>query len=264
MRGNRDMTRVLFTRLGESFPPDLWGDLMETLPARVGRDVNRYLRWQDRQARLLGKLLLRRCLMAYGYGEDCLEGLAEGPFGRPVLDGAVDFNISHSAEFVVCAATERGRVGIDVEEIKPVALQDFRSCMTPQEFAKLEAAGGKERGFFSFWTQKECVLKADGRGLNLPLQEVRIEGERAVVGHTPWYLREIEIDPRCICHLASSFKNDGISLAEAPAEDLLQSFSATPRNSWQPPFPACSNKPMARLLAAEPRDGQRPGEPFFR
>ena len=214
------MIKVLFTRMGDLIPEALGLALLETLPPEARLDVNRYLRQQDRQSRLLGKLLLRKCLISYGYGNDCLEHLATGPFGKPVIHGGVDFNISHSGEFVVCAVTDQGKVGIDIEKIKPILVQDFYLCVTPNEREMLASSDDKERAFFSFWTKKECTLKGDGRGLLFPMQEVRIEGDEAILEGTRWFLREIDIDSSCVCHLASSFRSDDVALKEAPIQTL--------------------------------------------
>ncbi len=215
------MIKVLFTRLGNGIPETVWPALLRSLPAEAREEVNRYLRSEDRRSRLAGKALLRQCLFSYGYGNDCLEAIGSEPFGRPVIRGGVDFNISHSGEFAICAVTDRGRVGIDIEEIRPVSLGDFSACMTEEERERLESSNDRERAFYAFWTKKESTLKGDGRGLLLPMQEARIEGDEALLEDCRWFLWEIELDSGCICHLASNFRNDRVALEEADIRALL-------------------------------------------
>lgn len=224
----KSMVKVLFTRVCDPLPEALWVELLLSLPPQVRLDVSRYLRWQDRQSRLLGKLLLSKCLSFYGHGNDCMEHLSVERFGKPFVSGALDFSISHSHEYTICAATDQGEIGIDIEKIRPVDPEDFHICMTPDERAKIAASEDKDRAFFRFWTRKECVLKADGRGLLIPMQEALVLGEEAILQGRRWHLREIDIDPTCVCHLAAGFISDHIVLKETAPQDLLASACSTP------------------------------------
>ena len=224
----KSMVKILFTRLCDPLPEDLWVELFRSLPPLLRQDVSRYLRWQDRQSRLLGKLLLRQCLARYGHGDDCLEHLSAERFGKPVVSGALDFSISHSHEYTVCAVTDQGKIGIDIEKIRNIDLEDFVICMTPDEREKIAASDDKDRAFFRFWTRKECVLKADGRGLLIPMQEASMQGEEAILQEIRWFVCEVEIDPACVCHLATSFRSDQVVLKETTSQDLLASACSTP------------------------------------
>jgi 4'-phosphopantetheinyl transferase len=215
------MIKVLFTRVADAIPEVLWGELLESVPPRVRQDVNRYRRPQDRQSRLLGKLLLRKCLMSQGYGSDCLSLLALGPFGRPFVPGGPEFSISHSGEFTVFAATEQGRIGIDIETISRVELGDFDGYLTPGERKRINTASDKCRAFYRLWTRKECVLKADGRGLLAPLEEARVDLDPVVLQGKRWFLREIGVHRDCMCHLATSAWTEHLDLREVPVAALL-------------------------------------------
>jgi 4'-phosphopantetheinyl transferase len=75
---------------------DQWSDLREAVPRNIKQRIDRYRRWQDRQAVLFGRILLRNCLTEYGYPSECLEMLRVDKWGRLYLDGGIDFNISIS------------------------------------------------------------------------------------------------------------------------------------------------------------------------
>lgn len=176
---------------------------MALLPPEQAGRIERYMRWRDRLAGLFGRLLLRKGLMGLGYPADCLEDLQTTPFGRPFLTGGADFNISHSHEWVVCALAESGRVGIDIEHHRDIALEDFRDQMTPIQFQAVATATDRRAAFFDLWTMKECVVKADGRGLSLPLTSIEAVDGVAIAGNGRWTIRSPETAAGYSCHLAS-------------------------------------------------------------
>ncbi|WP_161539687.1 4'-phosphopantetheinyl transferase family protein [Paramagnetospirillum kuznetsovii] len=81
--------------------------------------------------------------------------------GRP----GPDFSISHSGPWVACAATDRGRIGIDIEvlgvdrSVQEIAATFF----SPEEQDLIEIEG--PTAFYDFWTIREAIGKADGGGL---------------------------------------------------------------------------------------------------
>lgn len=91
--------------------------------------------------------------------------------GRPYLANPGswkgDFNLSHSGEWLVLALTDRGRVGVDVQQIRDVDLGVARICFTPEERKALALVPGDELRtlFFRIWTLKEALAKATGLGL---------------------------------------------------------------------------------------------------
>jgi 4'-phosphopantetheinyl transferase len=65
-------------------------------------------------------------------------------------------------------------VGIDLEEIRELAIDDFRDQFTEGEWKTIVSAREPLITFYHYWTAKECIIKADGRGLNLPLASLEI------------------------------------------------------------------------------------------
>lgn len=189
---------------------DHWSDLRDEMPKNIKQRIDRYRRWQDRQAVLFGKILLRNCLTEYGYPSECLEMLRIDEWGRLYLDGGIDFNISHSGGCVVCAASRRAKVGIDIEEIRGVELDDFTEHFSSEEWRFIVESPDPNRAFHDRWTRKESVLKADGRGLSVSLATVSCIGDKAVCSETVWFLREIHIRYGYSCHLATNVDSPDI------------------------------------------------------
>jgi 4'-phosphopantetheinyl transferase len=198
------MIEIFYTRLGQRLPAANWDSYLSRLPVPLQDKINLYKRWEDRQAGLFGKLLLIEGLAKYGCSRNCLQNLLIDEYGRPFLDRGPDFNISHSGEYVVCAVTASGKVGIDIEKMRPVELADFEKCMTAGQWKEIVASDNRLSLFYYYWTIKESVTKADGRGLSLPLEDISGDDREALVHGTVWHVRKIDIDDRYRCHLATS------------------------------------------------------------
>ncbi|SNS47775.1 4'-phosphopantetheinyl transferase [Granulicella rosea] len=117
--------------------------------------------------------------------------LTIGEHGKPALAGSsgIEFNVAHAKDVILIALRRRVPVGIDVEWLDPgmETLELAQTTFTPREAGLVaQAAPGRERllAFYRCWTQKEAIVKADGRGLMLPLTlfEVPIldDAERAL------------------------------------------------------------------------------------
>jgi 4'-phosphopantetheinyl transferase len=97
-----------------------------------------------------------------------------GPEGKPVLPGGPAFNVSHSEGQWLLGVTPHGRLGIDVELLRPVI--DL-AALARHSFAADECAAvlavppaGRDRAFLEIWTRKEALVKALGGGLSIPLK----------------------------------------------------------------------------------------------
>ncbi len=97
---------------------------------------------------------------------------AYGAHDKPFLPGGPSFSLSHSGERVLIAVAAGGRVGADVERIRPVRRLEALAArwFAPGERAWLSAVpeGEREAAFFAVWTRKEAFAKALGRGLATP------------------------------------------------------------------------------------------------
>jgi 4'-phosphopantetheinyl transferase len=98
-------------------------------------------------------------------------------FGKPRLGAAASglaFNLSHTGERALYALAPGVELGVDAEELKPLADMSrlAQDVFSARELAEWKALPEAERvaGFFGGWTRKEAVLKALGRGLDYPLR----------------------------------------------------------------------------------------------
>ncbi len=105
--------------------------------------------------------------------EDCGK-----PHGRPRIAGA-RFSISHSGDRIGLAVTTDTPVGLDVETTGRGADDSLISySLNETEQADLAGLAGEERvqAFFRYWTRKEALMKATGRGLKIPLTSMTLSG----------------------------------------------------------------------------------------
>jgi 4'-phosphopantetheinyl transferase len=205
------MIRVLYYRIPrEAELPDLQ-PLIAQLPEALQQKVQTYRFWKDQALNLFGKLMLASALQAQGTN---LDQLSYNPYGRPFLEGDLDFNISHSAERVVCAWAKGIRLGIDIEQVLDITFEDYGTTMTAQEWSEIRSSPDVARTFFSYWTLKESVIKADGRGFSFPLEAIEIQEGRVGAENQSWYTYPLAIDPDYACHLATNLPQIDIRIQE--------------------------------------------------
>ncbi|MEQ8906425.1 4'-phosphopantetheinyl transferase superfamily protein [Ekhidna sp.] len=167
--------------------------------------LQKYKRWQDAQLSLLGRLLLKKGL-EYLNEEVDLRNLRLTQFDKPYLEGSdVQFNTSHSGELVgVIVANQRASLGIDIEKYHPIKIEDFKNHMTLSEQNKVLNSINRETAFLEHWTQKEAILKANGKGLSIPLKSFEIEDGKTCFDSETFFVTEIFLDKEYICHIATS------------------------------------------------------------
>ncbi len=130
----------------------------------------------DRHRDLVARALVRTVLSRYAPLPPSQWRFSADASGRPRIVNPpagleLDFNLSHSAEMVVLAVSDRA-VGVDVEHIaRDSDIDRLDRCFSATERAGLLALAppGRRRRFFELWTLKESYLKARGVGLRLPL-----------------------------------------------------------------------------------------------
>ena len=129
----------------------------------------RLRRADDRERLLLGRSVLRLTLGRWLGRDPASLVFRIGHHGKPGLDGAPPFNLSHSGHLVLLAFHGSREVGVDVEEERPgMDWQAIaRRVLAQQRVAQLEAlpAADQQRAFLVEWCRLEAQLKARGTGL---------------------------------------------------------------------------------------------------
>lgn len=143
---------------------------------------SRFVRSRDRHRFVLAhaalRLFLARCLDI----EPATVRYESGADGKPRLGPglpALEFNLSHSGDVAVLAASRNRAVGVDVEQMRdvPDALSIAETHFSPAEQEALRSLAPARRrdAFFRCWTRKEAVIKASGEGLSRALDSFDVD-----------------------------------------------------------------------------------------
>jgi 4'-phosphopantetheinyl transferase len=198
------LVEIYLTKFEEPLSQPVWDFYSKRLPLELLDRVNKFYHWQDRHSCLFGKLLLLEGLKNLEIKHDILKNLQYNAFRRPSIPNiGLDFNISHSGKYVVCAIGNL-QIGIDIEENKETSLEDFEKIMTPKQWNIIRNSPQPYKAFYRFWTIKESVIKADGRGLSIPLDELEIEDNTVNYDGKLWNTAELNIDNKYNAALASN------------------------------------------------------------
>ena len=120
--------------------------------------------------------------------------LGVGPCGKPyVVDPTaprLSFNVSHAGAYAMIAVTNGSSVGIDIEQVQTtfewsdVAAHAFAA--SESDWLRGMAPDRRCENFYRMWVMKEAVVKADGRGLSVPLRDVVIDGSHQLRWRRWW------------------------------------------------------------------------------
>jgi 4'-phosphopantetheinyl transferase len=174
-------------------------DYAQSLSADERQRAARFLNTKDSTRFTVARGSLRSILSQYlGTPAKTIQ-LSYGAHGKPRLAGlhesSLEFNLSHSGDYALCALTKRHSIGIDIEKIRSddpdYYLRLATRFFSKKEFESINAAPEHARTlfFFACWTRKEAYLKRHGVGLRLPLSDFTVNvdpAESARLIETPW------------------------------------------------------------------------------
>lgn len=205
---------ILYTHIEENEHSFLMNKYAGIGGIQFKEKIQRFRRWQDAQLSLLGRILLQ-------YGLNIYYGIKEyeiyfTPYNKPYLKNEnIHFNISHADKLVICAIA-KFPIGVDVEFLNPqINYIDFQTQLTPNEFNKINNSTNKIYSFLKYWTEKESVIKAHGKGLSIPLKSFEILENECTIENEQFYLKEIYLNKKYVCSIASannSFKEENIHI----------------------------------------------------
>ncbi|MEN0004068.1 MAG: 4'-phosphopantetheinyl transferase superfamily protein [Bacteroidota bacterium] len=166
--------------------------LLHRLPTSLHPKALRYRSAQSSYNYIVGRLLLQCGLKHFGLDPD-LERIAFLENGKPTLPD-IHFNISHSAHLVVCGCSAQGDLGLDIEQLQPVDFDAFASFFSSQEWLTIKSAAHPMQCFYTFWTRKESIIKANGLTLNYLHQiELDITKDHFVAEGKKWFLQDLAL-----------------------------------------------------------------------
>ncbi len=179
------MIEVYAIRLSERLERRLFDSLLPYVAEEKRTRINRFGHREDAERTLMGDILVRAtiCSNLKMRNDDISFAISE--YGKPTLEGDENFhfNISHSGEWVVCAF-DQVQIGIDVECVRPIEFSIADRFFSKRECKDLMSKPNEAerlRYFYDLWTLKESYIKADGRGLSIPLDSFTIRSARGTI-----------------------------------------------------------------------------------
>jgi 4'-phosphopantetheinyl transferase len=210
------MLTIYYTGIDKKLSTEKFQKYLNELPEVLTISINKFKRWEDGHCSLFGKLLLQKGIADFSNKELSLNDLALNKYNRPFLNSNIDFNISHSGKYIVCALSDCTKVGVDIEKILPIDYMSFNKVFIPKELKEIKNSSRPLNKFYEYWTKKEAAIKADGRGmsipLHIPLHNVEILNDLVKVDGQDWITKPVNIDKDYICTLALKEDKDPIQL----------------------------------------------------
>lgn len=146
--------------------------------ARAGR----FCFARDRERFVVARGLLREITALYLDTAARRLRFGHDAHGKPFLvraeHSALRFNVSHSPGTMLVALAREREVGVDIEHTSAgFAAEEIAEMVfsAPEKHALACLEGEAKRvAFLRFWTRKEAYVKADGRGMSLPLEHLDV------------------------------------------------------------------------------------------
>lgn len=197
------MIYIYYAQICEKRHEDLLHFVLPKLPVEFQEKIKRFRRWQDAQVSILGRVLLLEGMREiYRCNTEDLS-IKYTAHNKPFFENSlIKFNISHSGEIAVCAFSADLDLGIDIEFLADIQIEDFYSQMTENEMEVIRSSNDAKIAFFDYWTQKEAVLKAYGNGLSVPLQSFEILEKHTNINGQNYFLQEVHIEKNYKCYIS--------------------------------------------------------------
>lgn len=183
-------------------------DWIEELPIIKQNRIKKLHQQKDQVLSLAGLQLLKIAISEYLDSPFSLDQLQFPEYGKPYFNGNIDFNISHSGNFVCCIASDNSKVGVDIEKPRDVSSATLNKFLPEVLTTNNEE---KKRQFFELWTKNEAIIKASNAGSIHNMKEIRLEDKGGYYQNQFWYTYPVKIistedDKEYTCHIACSKK----------------------------------------------------------
>ena len=169
---------------------------------------------RKKQQKITGLLLLKAAFHISGFDHTAvnLDDLVYTSAGKPVIDNQIHCSISHSEECTIITLSKNTVIGIDIEKIKLIRLNDFKEHFTRGEWLTIQSSPDVLNSFYKLWTRKEALLKALGTGFLNDLHQVEVLLEEIICQKTTFFFLTGLINSEYIVSLAHTKSNESKSL----------------------------------------------------
>ena len=215
------MIYILYTNINTS--DEKLTSLQKYIPhlsTELKAKVIKYVFLKDKCRSILGELLVRYGLCKKFNMKDSVLNFYRGVNGRPfVKNCSVDFSITHSKDYVVCAFLKNCSIGVDIEFIDE-SFDEVAKLFSEYEYneyiSKLSYKDA-QNCFYDIWTKKESLYKMKN--------ENYFDVKQPVLGRNDVVFEKINIDEKYICNICHNSGSLDVSLEEIPITEIFKYFS---------------------------------------
>jgi 4'-phosphopantetheinyl transferase len=213
----------------------VFDELMMFIDSEKKNRIIGFLKEEDKNRALIAEILIRYIILKKIDIKNIDITFSKNKFGKPFLKGhhKISFNISHSGNYVLCAVDDKD-IGIDIEKICDINYMELLKKIFINEEIEFILNGTSEKrikNFYKMWTLKESYIKADGRGLSIPLKSfcITIDKFKNIKIKTSnrlknCYFKQFDLDDEyeiAVCSLNSNITNDIIIISQ---DELISKF----------------------------------------
>jgi 4'-phosphopantetheinyl transferase len=142
------------------------------LSAEEQKRANRFLLPDKKITSICSRGILRWILASYLDLSPAAVKIDVLPNGKPHLQNSkLQFNLSHSGSYFICAVNLQTPLGIDIQHIYPISgLEKIsHSYFNPEQVQQILKLKGQKQleSFFQHWVNLEAYLKAEGDGFQI-------------------------------------------------------------------------------------------------
>lgn len=196
------MLHIYYTIFEQVKDADEWQAFLRQMPTPILDRVDRYRQTINKYQLVYGRMLLQKICWDLGYADFNLKDVQYTAFNKPFWKADIDFSIAHSGNIVGCALSTKGTIGLDIEKIQVINIDNFKHILNLEDQHFLSKSNNINKDFFKIWTIKEAVSKADGRGLSMDVKDIIIGQKQVTCLTNTWPIYEIDVHPDYRCHFA--------------------------------------------------------------
>lgn len=167
------MTKILYMDVTIFEEEALFQKGMSLISTERREKIKKFKNPMTARLSLGASVLLKLALDEFGLG-DKIDQIETGVYGKPYLKHTeFHFSLSHSGHYAICAFSN-APIGADLQQIKEKLPRRTTRILSDTEKAYLEQLTEAEqiRTFYRLWARKESLIKWDGRGLRLPIEQL--------------------------------------------------------------------------------------------
>lgn len=167
------MITIQVLQVPAELPEAYWNLFLSHVSEERRGQASRFVHQADAYRSVLGEVLSRVTLSKLTGLRPVELSFTRNKYGKPALrnDADVQFNVSHSGNWIALISGGGADLGVDVEKIAPIDMKIAERffSLTESRFLAAEPTEMQLETFYRLWTLKESYIKAVGMGLSMPL-----------------------------------------------------------------------------------------------